>query len=150
MMTIGDVESLIPHRNRMKLIDEIMVVDEKTAVTASVVTETWPMVEGSSANCIVLVELVAQTAGVCIGWKEFQTKGNNQGGTGWIVGVKEAVFHCDELPLNSRIITESRRVFQVELYSEITGTARMGDEILAEIKLQVVQSDSNQGESLES
>jgi len=46
MMTIGDVESLIPHRNRMKLIDEIMVVDEKTAVTASVVTETWPMVEG--------------------------------------------------------------------------------------------------------
>jgi len=149
-MVIYDVESLIPHRNRMKLIDEIMAVDEKTAVTASMVTETWPMVEGGVANSIVLVELVAQTAGVCIGWKEFETKGNNQGGTGWIVGVKEAVFYCGELPLNSRIITESKRVFQVELYSEITGTAKIGDELLAEIKLQVMQSVSNQGERLES
>ncbi|MBT3257298.1 MAG: hypothetical protein HN366_12710, partial [Deltaproteobacteria bacterium] len=76
------------------------------------------------------------------GWKEYQAKGNNQGGAGWIVGVKEAVFHCDAIPLNSRIITEAERGFQVELYTEIAGTARMGDQILAEIKLQVVQSDT--------
>lgn len=143
-MTIESVESLIPHRNRMKLVDEIIDVDERKAVTASTVTENWPMFEAGSANCIVLVELVAQTAGVCIGWKEYQAKGNNEGGTGWIVGVKEAVFHCDAIPLNSRIITESERVFQVELYTEIAGVARMGDQILAEIKLQVVQSDSNE------
>jgi len=126
----------------MKLLDEIIDVDERKAVTASTVTENWPLFEAGLANCIVLVELVAQTAGVCIGWKEFQEKGNNQGGTGWIVGVKEAVFHCDAIPLNSRIITEAERGFQVELYTEIAGTARMGDQILAEIKLQVVQSDS--------
>ena len=149
-MTIESVESLIPHRNRMKLVDEIIDVDERKAVTASTVTEDWPLFEAGSANCIVLVELVAQTAGVCIGWKEYQAKGDNQGGTGWIVGVKEAVFHCDAIPLNSRIITESERVFQVELYTEIAGTVRMGDQILAEIKLQVVQSDSNELEEMES
>ena len=141
-MTIESVERLIPHRNRMKLVDEIIDVDERKAVTASTVTENWPLFEAGMANCIVLVELVAQTAGVCIGWKEYQEKGNNQGGTGWIVGVKEAVFHCDAIPLNSRIITEAERGFQVELYTEIAGTARMGDQILAEIKLQVVQSDT--------
>ena len=141
-MTIENVESLIPHRNRMKLVDEIIDVDERKAVTASTVTEDWPLFEAGMANGIVLVELVAQTAGVCIGWKEYQEKGNNQGGTGWIVGVKEAVFHCDAIPLNSRIITEAERGFQVELYTEIAGTARMGDQILAEIKLQVVQSDT--------
>jgi predicted hotdog family 3-hydroxylacyl-ACP dehydratase len=143
-VTIESVESLIPHRNRMKLVDEIIDVDERKAVTASTVTEDWPMFEAGMANCIVLVELVAQTAAVCIGWKEYQEKGNNQGGTGWIVGVKEAVFHCDAIPLNSRIITEAERGFQVELYTEIAGVARMGDRILAEIKLQVVQSDSNE------
>jgi len=143
-MTIDDVESLIPHRNRMRLVDEIIFVDEKNAVTASSVTETWPMVESGSVSCMVLVELVAQTAGVCIGWKEYQVKGDTEGGTGWIVGVKEAVFHCRELPLYSRIIAESKRVFQVELYSEIAGVARMGDTILAEVKLQVLQSGSSE------
>ena len=143
-MAVDDVERLIPHRNRMRLVDEIIFVDEKTAVTASSVTETWPMVESGSAGCMVLVELVAQTAGVCIGWKEYQAKGDTLGGTGWIVGVKEAVFHCRGLPLHSRIITESKRVFQVELYSEIAGVARMGENILAEVKLQVLQSGSNQ------
>jgi predicted hotdog family 3-hydroxylacyl-ACP dehydratase len=108
------------------------------------------MVEAGSANCLVLVELVAQTAGVCLGWRERQKKGGDLEGTGWIVGVKEAVFHCSELPLNSRITTESRRVFQMEFYTEIEGTTRMGDEILAEIKLQVVQSDSTIQEELES
>lgn len=140
-MTIDDVERLIPHRNRMKLIDEIIAVDEKTAVTASTITETWPMLEKGSVNPVVLVELVAQTAGVCIGWNERREKGNDDGGTGWLVGVKEAVFHRHSLPLNSRIITESKKVFQFEHYSEIAGTARMGSEIVAEIKLQVVQSD---------
>lgn len=139
---IDDVERLIPHRGRMRLVDEIISVDEKTAVTASTVTETWPMVEGGAANCIVLVELVAQTAGVCLGWKE-RRKNEDPDGTGWIVGVKEALFHCSEIPLGSRIITTSERVFQVERYSEIAGTARVGDESLAEVKLQVLQSASN-------
>jgi predicted hotdog family 3-hydroxylacyl-ACP dehydratase len=140
---IDDVESLIPHRGRMRLVDEIISVDEKTAVTASTVTESWPMVEGGAVNCIVLVELVAQTAGVCLGWKERRKTEEDLDGTGWIVGVKEALFHCSEIPLKSRIITASERVFEMELYSEIVGSARVGDEILAEVKLQVVQSDTN-------
>ncbi|MCG6881476.1 MAG: hypothetical protein LJE96_20315 [Deltaproteobacteria bacterium] len=140
---IDDVESLIPHRGRMRLVDEIISVDEKTAVTASTVTETWPMVEGGAVNCIVLVELVAQTAGVCLGWKERRKTEEDLDGTGWIVGVKEALFHCSEIPLKSRIIAASERVFEMELYSEIVGSARVGDETLAEVKLQVVQSDSN-------
>jgi len=148
-MAIDDVERLIPHRNRMKLVDEIIFVDDKTAVTASRVSEKWPMVERGSVNCIVLVELVAQTAGVCLGWREQQKKGDDLEGTGWIVGVREAVFHCRDIPLNSLIITESKRVFQVELYSEIEGKTRMGDEILAEIKLQVVQSGTREEEGEE-
>ena len=141
-MPIDDVERFIPHRNRMKLIDEIISVDETRAVTASTITETWPMIENGFVNPLVLVELVAQTAGVCIGWTERQKKGNDRDGSGWIVGIKESVFHCDHLPVNGRIITEAGKVFQVEHYSEITGTTRMGGEIVAEIKLQVVQSET--------
>ncbi len=136
------VESLIPHRGRMKLIDEIVFVDEKRAVTASKVTEKWPMVKDHLVGSIVLVELVAQTAGVCLGFKERRKDDEVLDGTGWIVGIKKAVFYRSEIPMNSRIETSSEKVFEVELYSEIEGRANLGDEVLAEIKLQVVQSDS--------
>ncbi len=126
----------------MKLIDEILSVDERMAVTASTITEAWPMIENGAVNPLVLVELVAQTAGVCIGWTERQKKGNDRDGTGWIVGIKESVFHWDHIPVNHRIITEIKKAFQLDHYSEIMGTTRMGDKIVAEIKLQVVQSDN--------
>ncbi len=141
-MPIDDVERLIPHRNRMKLIDEIIAVDEKMAVTASTITETWPLLEGASVNPVVLVELVAQTAAVCIGWKERQEKGDDLGGTGWLVGIKEAVFHRRHLPLNSQILTTSKKMFQFEHYSEIAGTVSIENEMIAEIKLQVVKGES--------
>jgi predicted hotdog family 3-hydroxylacyl-ACP dehydratase len=91
-MAIEDVERLIPHRNRMRLVDEILDVDDKGAVTASTVTQDWPLVRKGKVSCLVLVELVAQTAGVCVGWREHQKTGGDLEGTGWMVGVKEAVF----------------------------------------------------------
>ncbi len=37
-----DIEELIPHRGRMKLVDEIVEADDKLAVTLSRVTDRWP------------------------------------------------------------------------------------------------------------
>ncbi len=39
------VEDIIPHRGRMKLIDEILGYDGTTAETRATVTENWPLVE---------------------------------------------------------------------------------------------------------
>ena len=38
-----DIEQLIPHRDRMKLIDEVIESDDEKAVTESLVTEKWPV-----------------------------------------------------------------------------------------------------------
>ena len=136
-----NIEELIPHRDRMKLIDEVIEVDEQTAVTRSTVTEYWPLFEEDSVDPIVLIELVAQTAGVSIGWTELKKKGGNPEGKGWLVGIKEAAFYLERIPLNSRIITDSRKVFDFDNYKEILGITKINGEIAGKVTVQVVQSE---------
>ena len=136
-----NIEELIPHRDRMKLVDEVIEVNEQTAVTQSTVTENWPLFEEDYVNPIVLIELVAQTAGISLGWTEKKNKGIDPEGKGWLVGIKEAAFYLERIPLNSQIITDSKKVFDFDNYKEIRGIARIKGEIAGKVTVQVVQSD---------
>lgn len=141
MVTV-DIEEILPHRNGMKLIDSIIEVNEEGAVSKSTVTEKWPLIEGDSINPIVLIELVAQTAGICIGWEELKKKGKNTEGKGWLAGVKEALFYRETIPLGSKIITEVKKVFDFENYHEILGLVRVGGELIGKVSVQIVKSVS--------
>ena len=136
-----NIEELIPHRDRMKLVDEVIEVNEQTAATGATVTANWPMFEEDYVNPIVLIELIAQTAGISLGWTELKTKGINPEGKGWLVGIKEAAFYLEKIPLNSQIITDSKKVFDFDNYKEIRGIARIKGEIAGKVTVQVVQSD---------
>ncbi len=140
-MVAINFDDLLPHRDRMKLVDEVIEVNERTAVTRSTVTENWPLFEEDYVNPIVLVELVAQTAGISLGWTEKKNKGVNPEGKGWLVGIKEATFYLEKIPLNSRIITNSKKVFDFDNYKEILGIARMKGEIAGKVTVQIVQAD---------
>jgi len=140
-MTDINIDELLPHRDRMKLVDEVIEVNEQTAVTRSTVTENWPLFEEDYVNPIVLIELVAQTAGISLGWTELKNMEINPKREGWLVGIKEAAFYLERIPLNSRIITESRKIFDFDNYKEISGIARIKGEIAGKITVQVVQSN---------
>ena len=146
-MALPDVsiEELIPHRSRMKLIDQIIEVDEETAVTESTVKKHWPLFGEDSVNPFILIELVAQTTGVCVGWKELIKKGRNiEDSKGWLVGIKEAHFYLVKIPLNSRIRVSSKKIFYFENYYEFMGTAKIGSQVVGEVNLQIVHSDLDQ------
>jgi len=130
-----DIDNLIPHRRPLRLIDEILGVDEDTAVSAAIISRQWPLLENSAANPIVLIELVAQTAAVLGGLKE---KKGASGNRGLIVGIKSANFFIDEIPLRSRIITRSTTRLLLENFKEITGVVQIDDTIVAQITLQSV------------
>jgi predicted hotdog family 3-hydroxylacyl-ACP dehydratase len=139
------IEGLIPHRGRMKLIDEIVRVDEETAVTESTVKRDWPLFEGDAVNPLVLIELTAQTAGISMGWEESIIKGKDiEGRLGWLVGVKEARFHLDRIPTSSRIRVSTTRDFCFENYYEVVGTAEIGSQVIGEVRLQIVHPDSDE------
>ncbi len=139
------IEELIPHRRQMKLIDEIVEVDEETAVTESVVKDHWPLFRGDSVSPFILIELAAQTAGVFIGWKELKKEGRDLGGSkGWLVGIKEASFCPEKISLDSRIRVSSRKKSSFEAYHEVVAIAEIGSQVVGEVELQIIHSGFSQ------
>ncbi len=135
-----DIEKLIPHRGRMKLIDNVLDINADTAVTSSLVSDQWPLFNGSSVDPIILIELVAQTAGIHISWKKGDDKGG--GGTGWIVGIKSADFFLYRIPLFTPLITTVNNLYCAENYNVLEGNVTSGEDILCRIQIQVFRSES--------
>ena len=145
MNVIENIENLIPHRERLKLIDTIISVDEAHAATQAKVKASWPLLSDNAVNAVVLIELAAQTAGVCIGWNEkMKTSGPKGEARGWLVGIKKAHFYIDKIPLNSCITVRSENCLVIENYKEIAATAHIGQTLVGEIMLQILHAAPNE------
>jgi len=140
--TRNRAEDYLPHRDRMRLIDEIIDVNEKSAVTQATVTNQWPFFSGESVHSLVLIELVAQTAGISNCWEGIRKHGEDFVTKGWLVGIKQSHFHIHAIPLNTLITTRTENRFIFENFIEILGTVEIGSKIVAEIWLQLVQSET--------
>jgi len=136
------IEDLLPHRGRMLLIDEIVEVDDEKAITGATVSDQWPFFDANGVNPLVLIELVAQTAGITNGWVRIKQRGKDSEKKGWLVGIKQSHFFTDTLALNSRIITRAENQFEYEGYRQILGTAIIGKEVVGEVELQVIQPET--------
>ena len=146
MDNIKEIENLIPHRGRMKLIDTIITVDQKHAGTLATVKENWPLFADKAVSTIVLIELAAQTAGVCIGWNEkMKTDGPETKAVGWLVGIKKARFFVEKIPLDTCITTQAKIHLVVDNYKEIAATVRVNQKLVAEINLQILQASPDSG-----
>jgi predicted hotdog family 3-hydroxylacyl-ACP dehydratase len=137
------IEDLLPHRGRMMLIDEIIEMDEEMAVTLSVVTDQWPLFDGKTVSPIILIELIAQTAGISNGLERIRKHGKDSEKKGWLVGIKKSRFFVDAIPLHTKIVTRSENKFKYDGFRELLGTAQIGQDIVCETILQVVQVDSD-------
>lgn len=135
------VEDFLPHSGRMRLVDEIVEVNEEEAVTRSKVKEQWPLFDGRGVSPLVLIELVAQTAGICNCWNGIREQGDRFVKKGWLVGIKHSRFYVDSIPLDALILTSTRNQFQLETFREIAGTAFIESKVVGEMTLQLVQAD---------
>jgi predicted hotdog family 3-hydroxylacyl-ACP dehydratase len=135
-----DIEKLIPHRGRMKLIDDVLDINADTAVTLSNVSDRWPLCQDSFVDPLVLLEIVAQTAGVQVSWQKGIKKG---GRLGWLVGIKSADFFRERIPLHAELITTVKNLYSAEKYNVLEGTVMTGTELLCRIQIQIYQSESD-------
>jgi predicted hotdog family 3-hydroxylacyl-ACP dehydratase len=134
------IEDLLPHRGRMLLIDEIVEVDDEKAITGATVSDQWPFFDANGVNPLVLIELVAQTAGITNGWVRIKQRGKDSEKNGWLVGIKQSRFYVKSISLNQRIITRAVNQYAYEGYRHIAGIARIGSEIVGEVALQLIQT----------
>ncbi len=141
-LRISDVtlEDLLPHRDTMLLVEEIVEVDDVRALTRSRVSSTWPIAGDNGVSPLVLVELAAQTAGVCNGWKRVRRLGRDSDNSGLLVAVKKAEFYCENLQFGMVVTASSENTMDFDNFLEVTSRLFHGDELLADIVLQVYQA----------
>jgi len=134
-------EDFLPHRGRMRLIDEILEVNEIKSVTCARVTDQWPFFNGESVKSLVCIELVAQTAGISNCWSGIQKHGEHFVTKGWLVGIKQSHFYVDTIPLDTVMLTRSENQFSLDNYIEVMGAVEIGSKLVAEVWLQLIQSE---------
>jgi predicted hotdog family 3-hydroxylacyl-ACP dehydratase len=134
------VEDLLPHREGMLLIGEILTVDSLHAVTLSTVAGTWPMAAQDGVPPLILVELAAQTAGVCNGWVRLQQKGADSEKMGFLVAVKRAEFYVDRLSFGLQVTARAENTLAFDNFREVTSQLHHKDNLLAEVVLQLYQA----------
>ncbi len=130
-----DVEKILPHRDRLKLIDEILEADDGKAVTVSVVSDKWPLFSDNAVNPIILIELIAQTTGIAVGYKKLKETG--KGVYGWIVGVKQVDFSVQEIPIGSRLINNVSLNYDHDSYIVFNGTVESDGKIICSMEIQL-------------
>lgn len=134
-------ESVLPHRERMLLVDKVLELNEQGAVTRSVVSESWPLFRDGGVEALVLVELVAQTAGIHNGWIRDRIHGPDADKRGWIVGIRQANFSAARIPLLTELTVRTENRMAFEGFRDIFGTVTAGSATVAEITLQLLRSE---------
>lgn len=129
----------------MVLIDEVLAVDRVAAVTRCVVKPSWPLAGDGGVGSLILVELAAQTAGVCNGWDRIRSQGLDSDKTGYLVGIKRASFAVKMLACGQNIIVRAENTYSFASLREVDCTAHCEDRSLAEITLQLFQVETEYG-----
>jgi predicted hotdog family 3-hydroxylacyl-ACP dehydratase len=136
------LEDLLPHRGPMLLISEVLDVGETHSITLCRVEKSWPMAESGGVCAIILVELAAQSAGVCNGLDRVKKKGIDSERMGWLVGVKSAEFFIDTLPFGSNIRCHSKNLYSFASLREVSCEQHIGDKMVGKMTLQLFQEET--------
>jgi predicted hotdog family 3-hydroxylacyl-ACP dehydratase len=136
-----DIESLIPHRDRIKLINEVLEITPESAVTGATVSSSWPLCDGQSVNSLVLVETVAQTAALIEGHK--RGKEGKAGVKGWLVGIKNATFYVERVDLNTKLVISVKSMYSFDQYGVVEGIVKEDENIIAAIVLQALRLNND-------
>lgn len=134
------LEDLLPHRGDMLLVSEVLEVDSITARALFLVDKSWPMTDAQGADPLIMVELAAQTAGICNGWDRIQAHGQDSDKMGWLVAIKKADFFIDSLPFGRLITARAENTYSFENLREVSCEMHMDQELIGNATLQLFQA----------
>ena len=132
-----DIEALIPHRDKMKLIEDVVTINEEVAVTTCRAADGWPLHRDGYVDPVVLIEIVAQTAAVHISGRKKSGPGVDR--RGWMVGIKNADFFRERIPVGTVLTTSVKNLYQIDHYNVLEGEVRDGSDLLCRVQIQVLR-----------
>lgn len=131
------VKTLIPHRDRMQLIDEIVDITSEKVVTQTAVSEKWPLFRQESVDCLIIIEIVAQTAAALFSWKTGTREDGS--GSGLLEGIKNADFYADRIPVHTLLTTTVKPLYSIENYTVLEGTVQTKARTLGHVEIGVLR-----------
>ena len=135
-----DLDELLPHRRPMRLVDKVLELDLDHAVALAQVAAHWPGLGPQGLAAEVLVELMAQTAGVHNGWERFCREGCGSDRRGWLVGIKSARFEPTPIPLGTLLTIHAANQYAFEGFREVAGRVLLEGRSVAEAELQLLRA----------
>jgi predicted hotdog family 3-hydroxylacyl-ACP dehydratase len=125
-----DIESLIPHRAPMRIVERVHAADDSSIETVSTVRDTWPTVRNGYARTVMLIELVAQSAAALLGWAERDERSGNR--PGYLVGVPHAELRRPLVPVGTVLHCHARVTQAMDNYRAFEGrvTDEDGEELI--------------------
>jgi predicted hotdog family 3-hydroxylacyl-ACP dehydratase len=100
------METLVPHRGAMLLVREVLERTEEGIVCLAAIPSGNPLCEGDRAPAFLAMEAAAQAAAVFAALQSEGSAGPPR--IGYLVGIREAVFPVDSLPIDQPFRVEVR------------------------------------------
>ncbi len=136
-----NIDSLIPHREKIKIISGILDIQPTSAISTAVVNSDWPLFDGEAVNSLILIEAIAQTAAIIEGYKRKQR--GESGVKGWLVGIKKAEFYEEKIPVNTNLMIMLESKYSFDNYGVVEGTVKTGEKVWATATLQAMRLNDN-------
>ena len=131
-----DIKKLIPQRDPIMMVDQLMDMDGDKAETSLVVTSDNYFMEADGMLAEVgLIEHIAQSASAFAGYKAL-LDGATEPPLGYIGEVKN--FHCHRRPLVGETLrTTITMGAEVAGITILTGETRVNDELIADTSMKI-------------
>jgi len=133
-----DIESYMPHRGRMKLIDDLLSADETTCTAVATPHKSWPFQTGEGIDPLIIIELIAQATSAFAGWRKRHEK--QMGGAGFLVGVRKSQIALTPLPLGLAVYISCSKVLDMDSYGVFDGKVYSGETLYGTATIQVYNS----------
>jgi predicted hotdog family 3-hydroxylacyl-ACP dehydratase len=130
-----NIDAFMPHRGRMKLIEDLVEVDEEHCVARAVPRTEWPLCGPDGIGAVIIVELIAQTTSAYVGWKKRHEK--ELGGAGFLVGIRHAELLTDHLPLDVPVLISCTKALDMDTYGVFDGKVQTDALVYGTASIQV-------------
>jgi len=115
----AEVESLIPHRLPMRLVESFETPTEEGIVAFAEVRASWPSVCHGSAQTLILIELIAQSAAVLQGFRE--RAANKPATGGLLVGLPTVQITRPRIAVGTQLVCNASIYHGVQNYLAFEG-----------------------------
>lgn len=135
----GPIESYIPHRRPMLVVDEIIDVTEVSIECRATIRPDNIFLKDGVVNPIAMIEFVAQACAILIGIRADKKPSGPR--LGFIVGCREVAFSVDEFHIGDVLTVTGLKVHGQENLGGFTGAVIQDGKSVVTVHLTAVDAD---------